>query len=185
MGCRCGSLPRSPLPGRRQVQGRGAVEGERRGVSRRRSVAGGAGAGGVRAGDDGDGREPSASGRSGAARRVASLSPSSTSVAKSQDDLFHIQKLWLELAHVVSYLREEELETVRNALQIAYGAHKGQKRKSGDPYIIHPVAVACILGELQVRYLLSQPSLCLCHPLSLFFDERRYLSRKSTGKETE
>ena len=66
------------------------------------------------------------------------------------DDLSHIQKLWLELREVVSYLSSEELEEVRNALQIAYGAHKGQKRKSGEPYIIHPVAVAIILGELHM-----------------------------------
>lgn len=39
------------------------------------------------------------------------------------------------------------------SLQVAFEAHHGQKRKSGEPYIIHPVEVARILGEL-VRTLL-------------------------------
>jgi GTP pyrophosphokinase len=39
-------------------------------------------------------------------------------------------------------------EAVRGALEFAYRAHQGQRRKSGEPYIIHPVAVAEILAEL-------------------------------------
>ena len=37
---------------------------------------------------------------------------------------------------------------VERAFEIAARAHAGQKRKSGDPYITHPVAVAAILAEL-------------------------------------
>lgn len=33
-------------------------------------------------------------------------------------------------------------------LQLAYEAHDGQKRRSGEPFITHPVEVARILGEL-------------------------------------
>lgn len=33
-------------------------------------------------------------------------------------------------------------------LQLAFEAHDGQKRRSGEPFIIHPVEVAQILGEL-------------------------------------
>jgi hypothetical protein len=33
-------------------------------------------------------------------------------------------------------------------LQLAFKAHDGQKRRSGEPFIIHPVEVARILGEL-------------------------------------
>ena len=32
--------------------------------------------------------------------------------------------------------------------QLAFDAHDGQKRRSGEPFIIHPVEVARILGEL-------------------------------------
>jgi len=31
---------------------------------------------------------------------------------------------------------------------LAFKAHDGQKRRSGEPFIIHPVEVARILGEL-------------------------------------
>jgi len=33
-------------------------------------------------------------------------------------------------------------------VQLAFEAHNGQKRRSGEPFIIHPVEVARILGEL-------------------------------------
>ena len=41
-----------------------------------------------------------------------------------------------------------ERETIVRAFTIAEKAHEGQSRKSGDPYITHPVAVAEILSEL-------------------------------------
>ena len=41
-----------------------------------------------------------------------------------------------------------DLVTLERAYQIAERWHRGQKRKSGDPYITHPLAVATILAEL-------------------------------------
>lgn len=41
-----------------------------------------------------------------------------------------------------------DIERVRRAFEVAYQCHDGQKRKSGEPYIIHPVAVATILAEI-------------------------------------
>ena len=41
-----------------------------------------------------------------------------------------------------------DLSVVEQAYVVAERAHRGQLRKSGDPYITHPVAVATILGEL-------------------------------------
>ncbi|MGG5171377.1 RelA/SpoT family protein [Pseudarthrobacter sp. J1738] len=43
---------------------------------------------------------------------------------------------------------KEDLEQLQRAFLVAERQHQGQKRKSGDPYITHPVAVATILAEL-------------------------------------
>ncbi len=39
---------------------------------------------------------------------------------------------------------------MREALSLAYDAHAGQRRKSGEPFITHPVEVARILAELRM-----------------------------------
>ena len=41
-----------------------------------------------------------------------------------------------------------DLSVIEQAYRVAERAHEGQRRKSGDPYITHPVAVATILAEL-------------------------------------
>ncbi|PIN08766.1 GTP diphosphokinase [Handroanthus impetiginosus] len=60
--------------------------------------------------------------------------------------------LWEDLKPSISYLPSEELELVHKALNLAFEAHDGQKRRSGEPFIIHPVAVAQILGELELDW---------------------------------
>ena len=47
-----------------------------------------------------------------------------------------------------AYLSEEQVERIRKAYLLGAHAHAGQTRKSGEPYITHPVAVARILAEL-------------------------------------
>ncbi|WP_174520822.1 RelA/SpoT family protein [Alicyclobacillus acidiphilus] len=49
-----------------------------------------------------------------------------------------------------SYCNESELASVREAYEFASRAHAGQTRMSGEPYIIHPLAVAFILADLQL-----------------------------------
>ena len=44
--------------------------------------------------------------------------------------------------------RDDELETVKRAYDVAKEHHKNQLRQSGEPYIIHPIAVASILADL-------------------------------------
>ena len=41
-------------------------------------------------------------------------------------------------------------ETLSKAYSFALNAHKNQKRDSGDPYLMHPVAVAGILTDLKL-----------------------------------
>ena len=46
---------------------------------------------------------------------------------------------------------EEEVQLVQKAFNFAREAHRNQTRKSGEPYIIHPIAVALIIAnELQL-----------------------------------
>ena len=47
-----------------------------------------------------------------------------------------------------SYLSSSKVEQVNSAFEFANEAHSGQFRKSGDPYVSHPVAVANILSNL-------------------------------------
>ena len=41
-----------------------------------------------------------------------------------------------------------DLNVVNKAFNLAFEAHKEQKRESGEPYIIHPIDVSTILAEL-------------------------------------
>ncbi|MEW9573492.1 bifunctional (p)ppGpp synthetase/guanosine-3',5'-bis(diphosphate) 3'-pyrophosphohydrolase [Rhodanobacter sp. Si-c] len=54
----------------------------------------------------------------------------------------------LALKDQLGYLPAPQLERVLRAFQVGAQAHEGQTRKSGEPYITHPVAVAGILAEL-------------------------------------
>ena len=54
----------------------------------------------------------------------------------------------LELERAAAYLPPEQLPLLRQAWRVGAAAHAGQTRKSGEPYITHPVAVACVLAEL-------------------------------------
>ena len=42
-------------------------------------------------------------------------------------------------ATIESYLNKEQVEFVRKAYDVAAEAHASQRRKSGEPYIIHPL----------------------------------------------
>ena len=48
------------------------------------------------------------------------------------------------------YHPSDDLTMIEKAYQIARDAHKDQKRKSGEPYIIHPLCVAIILADLEM-----------------------------------
>ena len=48
------------------------------------------------------------------------------------------------------YLNEEHVELVKKAYEYAKHAHREQYRKSGEPYIIHPIQVAGILADLEM-----------------------------------
>ena len=54
------------------------------------------------------------------------------------------------LALTAAYMPEEDVAFVRKALDYAVDAHKEQFRKSGEPYIVHPIQVAGILAGLKL-----------------------------------
>ena len=52
---------------------------------------------------------------------------------------------------ISSYIHhEKDLNLIKEAYELANEKHKGQLRKSGEPYIIHPLSVAMILADLNV-----------------------------------
>ena len=55
--------------------------------------------------------------------------------------------------YVHSYLGDDECEQIMKAFTLADKAHKGQFRASGEPYIMHPLAVAEILAHLQIDHI--------------------------------
>ena len=61
------------------------------------------------------------------------------------------EKLYEELiASVRKYHPSTDISQIEKAYRIANNAHNGQVRKSGEPYIIHPLCVAIILAELEL-----------------------------------
>ena len=72
-------------------------------------------------------------------------------VIKNPEDYEDSELLYNQLvAAILRYHPSTDLTLVEKAYTIARDAHKDQKRKSGEPYIIHPVSVAIILAELEL-----------------------------------
>ncbi len=82
--------------------------------------------------------------RASALRKTPAVTPDSPPLlpADSQNSLLS--------QHIRLYLRQEDIEQVMAAYRLSAKAHAGQIRKSGEPYISHPVTVACILAELHL-----------------------------------
>ena len=55
--------------------------------------------------------------------------------------------------YVHSYLGDDECDQIMKAFTLADKAHEGQFRASGEPYIMHPLAVAEILAHLQIDHI--------------------------------
>src|SRR5690625_4848285 len=63
----------------------------------------------------------------------------------AKDEIVTIEQL---LERAKTYLSDTDVAFIERAYEFAKKAHEGQFRKSGEPYIIHPVQVAGILVEL-------------------------------------
>ncbi|MDH2924929.1 guanosine-3',5'-bis(diphosphate) 3'-pyrophosphohydrolase [Nicoletella semolina] len=53
---------------------------------------------------------------------------------------------------IKGYLPEDKIALVKRAFIAARNAHEGQFRSTGEPYITHPVAVACIIAEMKLDH---------------------------------
>ncbi|EGN75411.1 (p)ppGpp synthetase, RelA/SpoT family [Idiomarina sp. A28L] len=51
-----------------------------------------------------------------------------------------------------AYLPADQVTRLEQAFVVAFDAHGEQKRQSGEPYITHPVAVACMLAEMRLDH---------------------------------
>ena len=51
---------------------------------------------------------------------------------------------------VLAYHPEADFDLLRRAYVVAAQAHRGQVRRSGEPYLTHPLEVAAILADLQL-----------------------------------
>ena len=70
---------------------------------------------------------------------------------KSMHDFTSPEVLYKELiSSVLKYHPSTDISMIEKAYKVASEAHEGQKRKSGEPYIIHPLCVAIILADLEL-----------------------------------
>ena len=61
-----------------------------------------------------------------------------------------VKEIHKEIESITSYLNAEEQDKVRHALKLSEEAHSNQLRKSGDPFITHPLEVAKILTSIKL-----------------------------------
>ena len=81
------------------------------------------------------------------ARNIPCLRDTINIVAQDREALQLLQECNDQIRAVTEYLRPSAKETVRLALEVALLAHHGQARRSGAPFVTHPVAVAVILAH--------------------------------------
>lgn len=68
-------------------------------------------------------------------------------VLHTGDDMMTMEEL---IQQASTYLDKKDIELIREAYRFADRAHKGQVRRSGEPYIMHPIEVAGILVQLNM-----------------------------------
>ncbi len=70
---------------------------------------------------------------------------------EAMDEFLSPEELYQDLIlRVRKYHPSDDISLIEKAYHVAHDAHKGQVRKSGEPYIIHPLCVAIILADLEL-----------------------------------
>ena len=84
-------------------------------------------------------------------KRLEQEVQSNSITIKETKDFTSPEALYEELiASIRRYHPSADISLVAKAYKVASAAHDGQVRKSGEPYIIHPLSVAIILADLEL-----------------------------------
>jgi len=54
------------------------------------------------------------------------------------------------IKRVLTYNPKAEIQNIQKAFEVSAKAHEGQTRRSGEPYVKHPIEVAAILADLKL-----------------------------------
>ena len=89
--------------------------------------------------------------------QIARLEAAEFDVEKIKAERVDIENMYQRLIDSLkSYHAEADIVLIRKAFEYAYDKHLTQRRKSGEPYIIHPVGVATLVTQLK----LDEASIC-------------------------
>lgn len=89
--------------------------------------------------------------------QIARLTEAGVDIEKVKTERIDIEKMYDGLiGKLISYHPEADKALIRRAFEYAYDKHLLQRRKSGEPYIIHPVGVAKLVTQLK----LDEASVC-------------------------
>ncbi len=94
-----------------------------------------------------DSPSPAASAKRKGARRAASNTAGSAPAAETAPAVAGVASISELSAKLSAYLGESDLKKIREAYRFSDEMHLGQMRKSGEPYISHPIAVAEICAD--------------------------------------
>jgi len=61
-------------------------------------------------------------------------------------------RLFKRLRRKLQYLSDNQISQIHRAYLTALAAHRGQRRQTGEPYITHPISVACILADMRMDH---------------------------------
>ena len=85
------------------------------------------------------------------AQKVTTKIESEDTLVRTMEEFTSPEELYQELIRSVSrYHPSDDISMIEKAYRVARDAHQDQKRKSGEPYIIHPLCVAIILADLEL-----------------------------------
>ncbi|MCB0703773.1 MAG: bifunctional (p)ppGpp synthetase/guanosine-3',5'-bis(diphosphate) 3'-pyrophosphohydrolase [Saprospiraceae bacterium] len=68
-------------------------------------------------------------------------------ISQQEEEKRLIQRAYRQLLRTIKNPDEQDSQNIRNAYELAVQAHSQQRRKTGEPYILHPIEVARICAE--------------------------------------